>query len=151
MQKETVIIVVAVAAISGWMFRDSIMNKVNPPVQEVNTADLAPPGSRYSTDNSQRPVEKGGIYSWKDKDGKVHFGNRDVADDAESVQLSKGNTIHLSGKPAGKDTAHTAEPASSARSGGVKPINQPERVRQKLNSAAEQQQRQVELMTETMQ
>ena len=147
MQKETVIIVVAVAAISGWMFRDTIMNKVNPPAQEVNTADLAPPGSRYSTDNSNRGVDKGGIYSWKDKDGKVHFGNRDVAEDAESMQLSKGNTINLSGKPEGKDTAQANKPAAT----GVKPNNQPERVRQKMGNAAAEQQHQIELMTETMQ
>ncbi len=142
MQKTIILLVIIAACVGGWLKRDLIMEKVGSPPPEVNTADLAPEGSRYRQESASSGTTDG-IYSWKDKDGKTHFGNRDVSADAQEVQLSKSNTVHLSGKSSADAPASTGRP----NSGRVQPP--PERAAKTLHGAAMKQQAEINVMSET--
>jgi hypothetical protein len=142
MQKIIIILVIIAACVGGWLKRDLIMAKVGPPPPEVNTADLAPEGSRYRQESASSGKTEG-IYSWKDKDGNTHFGNRDVSNDAQEVQLSKSNTMHLSGKP----SAHAPSGAGRPEHGRAQPPQ--ERAAKTLHGAAMKQQAEINMMSET--
>lgn len=137
MQKETLLLVIGIIGATGWIYREPLMNRVNPPPPPpLNTADLAPPDSTYRQ-SANADHHSAGIYSWKDKDGTVHFGNRDQAKDAQAVSLGRGNTVSLKddspeqdAPPAGKTGAAT----------GGKYVPPTKRVQETLHGVGQKQQ-----------
>lgn len=149
MQKETLLLVIGLAGVTGWMFREPLMNRINPPPATVNTADLAPADSQYRQSEASASNNTSGIYSWKDKDGKVHFGSRAESEDARAVTLSKSNTFSMpeDGRSArNHDKPRVAKPAPGAGEPQLAaPIRKTE---QTLHGAAMKQQAEIGVMNE---
>jgi hypothetical protein len=145
MANTNLLLVVGLIGVTGWFFREPLMQRINPPPEPVaNTADLAPADSRYKQSGAGQ--SDSGIYSWRDKDGNMHYGTRPDAEGAAAVTLSKGNTVSLGGRPEEKK-----KPTDSKASGGAKGENPVERTRNTVHSPAMQQQAELGAMEQVMQ
>lgn len=147
MSKQVVLAIITVAAVGGWIYRDEIMQHINggeAPAGETSTVT----GAADSGGGGSRHGDTGKIYSWKDADGNTHFGSRAEMQDAQEVHLSKSNTVSL-GKKSADSAPSESRPQHSSGGGGGKPHETlPQQANRRLNSAAAQQQAEMNAVSE---
>lgn len=146
MANTNLLLVVGLIGVTGWFFREPLMQRINPPPEPTaNTADLAPADSRYKQSGAGQ--SDSGIYSWRDKDGNMHYGTRPEAEGAEAVSLSEGNTVTFGDKTreAKKPAPKTQGPSSTSL-----PRSADERTKGLHSSPARQQQAELDVVTQSM-
>lgn len=153
MSKQAVLAIITAAAVGGWIYSDEIMQRIHggdAPAGETST--VSGPADSDTGGGGGRHGDSGKIYSWKDADGNTHFGSRAEMQDAQEVHLSKSNTVSLGG---GKKNGDSAPPPSDSRSayggahsGGKPHETLPQQANRRLNSAAAQQQAEMNAVSE---